>query len=212
MGWVRILTIALVMCGLSASAYAEIYSCKDESGRVLTSDRPLAECGNRTIRLLRTDGLQKGEIAAPLTVEQRAQKEIDDQKRRVQENALREQKQYDRALIAAFPSVQALEASRKRQVGEIMQEITAAKKRIEFKYPDLEAANAELEFYKTKPPPASLKNKIQTAAHSILVEDELIATKNAEIAMLNKKYDTDGKRLRELMDPVTGKLAQAIKH
>lgn len=191
---------------------AEIYSCKDEAGRVLTSDRPLPECGNRSIRILRPDGVQKGEIAAPLTAEQRAQKDIADEKRRTQENAIREQKQYDRALMAAFPSVQALEASRKRQVAEIAEEITAAKKRIELKYPDLQSAKAELEFYKSKPVPGMVKNKIQTAASAILVEDELINTKNSELELLNKKYDSDARRLRELVDPVTGKLAQAIKH
>ena len=142
----------------------------------------------------------------------RSQKEIADEKRRTQENAIREQKQYDRALMAAFPSVQALEASRKRHVAEINEEIAAAKRRIELKYPDLQAARAELEFYKSKPVPGMVRNKIQTAASAILVEDELITAKSSEIELLNKKYDSDGKRLRELVDPVTGKLAQATKH
>ena len=201
-----------VFMWISTPVKAEIYSCKDESGRTLTSDRPLPECGNRAIRVLRPDGLQKGEIAVPLTAEQKAQKDIADEKRRTQENVIREQKQYDRALMAAFPSVQALEASRKRHVAEINEEIAAAKRRIELKYPDLQAAKAELEFYKTKPVPGMVRNKIQTAASAILVEDELIIAKNSEIELLNKKYNSDGKRLRELVDPVTGKLAQATKH
>ena len=203
--------IAIALCA-SMPVKAEIYSCKDETGRTLTSDRPLPECANRVMRVLRPDGLQKGEIAIPLTAEQKVQKDIADEKRRSQENAAREQKQSDRALMAAFPSVQALEASRKRQVAEIAEEIFAAKKRIELKYPDLQAAKAELEFYKTKPAPALVKNKIQTAASAILVEDELITAKNSELEALNKKFDMDGKRLRELIDPVTGKLAQATKH
>lgn len=203
--------LALTVC-ISAPVEAEIYSCKDEAGRTLTSDRPLPECGNRAIRVLRPDGLQKGEIPVPLTAEQKAQKEIADEKRRTQENAIREQKQYDRALMAAFPSVQALEASRKRHLAEINEEIAAAKRRIELKYPDLQAAKAELEFYKSKPVPGLVRNKIQTAASAILAEDELITAKNSEIELLNKKYDSDGKRLRELVDPVTGKLAQATKH
>lgn len=204
--------LMIIGCVYSDAVFADLYSCKDEAGRVISSDRPLPECGNRSIRILRSDGVQKGEIAAPLTAEQKIQKEIVDQKKKAQENAQREQNQSDRALVAAFPSLQALEASRKRQVAEITQEISSAKKRIELKYPDLEAANAELEFYKKKPVPNVVKSKIQTAALSILVEDELIATKNSELAQLNKKYDSDGKRLRELSDPVTGKLAQAPKH
>ena len=206
-----LILLALAICA-STSANAEIYSCKDEAGRTITSDRPLPDCGNRAIRVLRPDGLQKGEIAAPLTAEQKAQKDAADERRRAQENAIREQKQYDRALMAAFPTVQALEASRKRQVAEIAEEIAAAKRRIELKYPDLQAAQAELEFYKSKPVPGFVRNKIQSAASAILVEDELITAKNSEIEMLNKKYDSDGKRLRELVDPATGKLAQATKH
>jgi hypothetical protein len=76
----------------------------------------------------------------------------------------------------------------------------------------LTAAQNELEFYKGKKVPAVVTNKIQIAANAILVEDELIRAKQAEIVQVQAKFNGDAKRIRELLDPVTGRLAQAVKH
>jgi PBP1b-binding outer membrane lipoprotein LpoB len=197
---------------LVAPVRAEIYTCKDATGRVITSDRPMIECANSAIRVLRPDGATKRLIPAPLNEEQKLQKEIADAKAREETARLRDQKQRDGALTAAFPTMKALEDSRKRQIAEINAEIDTSKKRIESKYPDLKKATAEMEFYRKQAAPYDVKSRIQLAANAILVEDQLIQAKRGEIQALNEKYDSDAKRLRELIDPSTGKLAQAAKH
>ncbi len=47
-------------CVLAVSpllAQAEIYICKDASGKTLTSDRPIMECQDRKVRVLGKNGL-----------------------------------------------------------------------------------------------------------------------------------------------------------
>jgi Domain of unknown function (DUF4124) len=72
-----------------ALAQGELYTCKDDNGRVITSDRPIQECAKRDIRILRSDGIQKGVLAAPLTEAQRKQRDLDEEAARLRANAER---------------------------------------------------------------------------------------------------------------------------
>jgi hypothetical protein len=212
MGALGSFVFALWLGTMPNVSYAEIFSCKDETGRIITSDRPVAECSRRDIRVLRQDGLTKGVIPAPLTEEQRKQRELELEIKRHKENQDRERLARDRALVAAYPDLASLEAQRKRQIQDVQIEIDAAKKRILVKEPDLKEAKAELEFYRGKTVPVNVSNKIALAASAILVEDELIRAKRQEILSMNAKFDADAKRLREITDGVTGRLAQSTKH
>lgn len=189
-----------------------IYSCKDDTGRTITSDRPINECNRRDIRLLRADGITKTVLPAPLTETQRQQRDVEEEQRQIKLNQLKEQQTRDRALMAAYPNLDAIEVARQRRLREIQVEIQQARERILVKYPDLRAIQTEMEFYKGKQAPPSLKGRMQVAATSILVEDDLIRAKTQEMEVINAKYDADNQRLKQLIDPSTGKLAQATKH
>jgi hypothetical protein len=189
-----------------------IYSCKDDQGRTITSDRPISECNRRDIRLLRNDGITKTVLPAPLTEVQRQQRDIEEEQRQIKLNQQKEQQTRDRALMAAYPNLDAIEVARQRRLRELQVEIQLARERILVKYPDLKAIQTEIEFYKGKQTPALLKGRLQVAATSILVEDDLIKSKMQEMQVINAKYDADTARLKQLIDPSTGKLAQATKH
>jgi hypothetical protein len=204
--------LAVLNAGLPNVSHAEIFSCKDDAGRIITSDRPIPECSKRDVRVLRQDGLTKGVIPAPLTEEQRKQRDVDLEIKRAKDNQERERLSRDRALVAAYPDMASLEVQRKRQIQDVQVEIEAAKKRILLREPDLKEAQAELEFYRGKKVPGSVNNKISLAASAILVEDELIRAKQQEILTVNSKFDSDARRLREISDGVTGRLAQSTKH
>jgi hypothetical protein len=209
---IRAFAAALLVVGFPNVSNAEIFSCKDEAGRIISSDRPIPECSKRDIRVLRQDGLTKGVIPAPLTDEQRKQRDIELEIKRLKDNQERERLSRDRALVAAYPDLASLEVQRKRQIQDVQVEIDAAKKRILLKEPDLKEAKAELEFYRGKKVPGSVNNRIALAASAILVEDELIRAKQQEILTVNSKFDSDAKRLREISDGLTGRLAHSSKH
>ncbi len=189
-----------------------IYSCKDEHGRTITSDRPISECTRRDIRVLRRDGITKEVLPAPLTEDQRKQRDFEEEQRQIRLNQLKEQQTRDRALMAAYPNLEAIEVARQRRLREVQTEIQQSRERILVKYPDLKAVQNEMEFYKGKVAPPLVKGRLQVAATAILVEDELIRNKTQEMVGINAKYDADTQRLRQLIDPATGRVAQATKH
>ncbi len=200
---------AAIACVNISHAQTGIYSCKDENGRVIHSDRPIPECARREVRVLRNDGVAKEVLPAPLTDEQRKQKEIEDERKRLASYVESERKMRDRALLLAYPDMNALETARRRQIAEIEQDIAAAQKRILLKHPDLSQATAEANALKGKSGYAAAAFKVRTTATAILAEDELIKNKQAEIVRTNEKFDNDAKRLKELLDGMSGRLAKS---
>jgi len=55
-GHVKTVLRATLLLMIAPSAYAQLYVCTDARGRTLTSDRLPAECADRPIRELRSDG------------------------------------------------------------------------------------------------------------------------------------------------------------
>ena len=115
---------------LSCSARAEFYTCKDNAGHVISSDRPIPECADKSTQVFKANGSLKGQLAAPPTPEQRKAAEIQEQQRQKeaqhQENLRREQL----FLVAHYPNEDAIEAARKRELDAIAVKITAETRNI----------------------------------------------------------------------------------
>ena len=89
--------IVLPLLLMHAAVHAQkIYMCKDESGRTLTSDRPIPECEGRAIREFDKGGMVKRDIPPPPTAEQKRQMPIDDDKRKAEAEAADERRRADR--------------------------------------------------------------------------------------------------------------------
>ncbi|MFD2270416.1 DUF4124 domain-containing protein [Undibacterium arcticum] len=123
-GW-SLALLALV----PVAARAEIYICKDGGGHTITSDRPVAECADRVMRVM-SGGLVRREIAAPLTPEQRRQKQVEQDKLRADAVAAEEQRQLDRILLARYQSDLDIEAARKRALQPVQDLIAGSNQAI----------------------------------------------------------------------------------
>jgi hypothetical protein len=179
------------------AARAEIYICKDSGGHTITSDRPVAECADRVVRVM-SGGLVRREIAAPLTPEQRRQKQVELDKLRADAAAAEEQRQLDRLLLARYQSDLDIEAARKRALQPVQDLIAAANQAIADAGKQLAAVKVESEFYKYKPLPFTLRRKQEEATRTILYEQRNIQDQSATIDDINGKYDAALTRYREL--------------
>ena len=103
------------------AVHAQIIMCKDAAGKTYSSDRPIMECADRPIREFGKSGVLRREIPAPLTAEQKRQKQLDEEKRKAEEAALADQRQADRAILARYGKESDIEVARKRTL-EITQE------------------------------------------------------------------------------------------
>jgi hypothetical protein len=197
-------------CGLANGAVAQvqrsdkvIYTCEDDHGRIISADRPIADCSRRELRVLNNDGSLRRIIAAPLTREQQKQKDREELQRQDDLAKLRARQARDRSLLLTFEDEQSLESMRRRQLADIDHEIRLATLRILSLDKDLKIAQAEAARFQKeragRPLPFVYQQRITDAANAILAEDSLIRDRQHERSRLNERFDTDAMRLRELL-------------
>ncbi|WP_114403118.1 DUF4124 domain-containing protein [Parvibium lacunae] len=175
-----------------------IYQCKDTTGRLITSDRPIPECEKAPVRELGRDGLYRRDIPAPLTAEQIRQREIQEEQRKQQEVAKKEQERRDAALLNVYRTEADLEAARQRALKQLDADLVLSRTRSSNTLAQLAQLQKQLGSLGKAPPPADLARKkadLDAAykAEVILQEDIL-----GHITKTNHKYDHDILRFREL--------------
>jgi hypothetical protein len=197
--------LALLGLALAAGASAQsVYTCKDRYGHIISSDRPMPECADRAIRETSPGGLLKREIAAPLTPEQQAQKELDDKNRRVVEDAAREKRRRDSALLAAYANEDAIDAARRRAIADANETLAASRQRLADLTKEKAGIVEELKAYKGKIPPIA-QRKADDNDMAIADESASIKARETEIDRINTRYDEERKRYRELSTAPKGK-------
>ena len=192
----RSLVVALVLAA-SAGASAEIYMCKDASGRTFTADRPIPECADRSMRQLDASGITRREIAAPLTAEQKRAREVLEERRRVDKAAADEQRLYDNALTTRYRNEDDIALARARAV-ELLDDqmkidtVALARESKEMKLAQAIVAAAR---------PVTLaadRRHLEDAAHTVESRLDSISQRLAELDRMHLKFDQALKRFREL--------------
>jgi len=192
--------IALVV-GLSpgvACAAQESYSCKTEDGRTLTGEVPPPECARRELRVLAPDGRLLRVIPAPETPEQRQQREREEKRKRDEDAAKLEQKRQDKALLDTYSSVSEIEAARRRALEGLQRRTKAIGERLDDLQKERKRLDNEMEFYATHTPPDQLKRALNANAASVKDQQKAVRDVEAEIDRVNKFFDLQVKRFREL--------------
>ncbi|TAK90752.1 MAG: hypothetical protein EPO06_07545 [Burkholderiaceae bacterium] len=185
---------------LSATASAQrIFVCKDPvTGHTLTSDRPIPECSQSTVRELRKDGSTLRVIPPPLTAAERQAKEEETARLKQEEIAQAEQKRRDQVLLASYTNEAALEEARARQVEPLQDDIKHAQQRLELAQKELASAQQDAKPYGKKPLPFGIQQRLMRSDASIKGEQTVIDSKRGEIDKTNKKFDEDRARFRIL--------------
>lgn len=198
-----ILAPATVAPVLGQTAAPQIYSCEDEQGRMISSDRPIRDCARREMRVLNRDGSLREVIPPPMTRDQRKQAERYDLERKDALARSRARQARDRSLLISFEDELSLETMRRRHLTEIDAEIRVATGRILTLDKELKAAQAEADRQATeragRPLPFIYQQRITDAANAILAEDALIRDRQNERERINERFDADASRLRELL-------------
>jgi hypothetical protein len=176
----------LLLFGWSVS-HAQIYSCRDASGRHIVADRPVPECMNRAIREMLNNGVIKREIRPPLTAEDRRKAQEEEVRLAREQAAQRQEHQRDQALLLRFSSERDIEAARSRELAMMRERIAAGQKTASTAAPD--SGNAE----------ATLKHSADTGGQSAFESNAPHSRHDANIVAVNKKYDEISARFRVLM-------------
>ena len=192
-------TVGLVAGLATAGAFAQssIYTCRDHSGKTITSDTPIPDCVG-VMRELSPSGAVKREIAPPLTPEQQKQKDAADRAKRVADEAAREQHRRDQALLTAYQNEDQIEAARKRALADVSDSIKQSQARLADLDKEKKALAVEADTYKGKTMPPLFKRKLEDNQTLIDDENNAVRQRQADMERINQRYDDDRKRFGEL--------------
>ena len=202
-----LLAVMALFAGLPvAQAAGKLYCCTDGSGKQVCGDLMPQECFGRAYRELGDSGRTVRNVEAPLTAEQRAERAAEDEKRKVEEAALKEQQRKDQALLNTYGSANDIDAMRERALADVEKSIAAAETRIA----EIRAQRAkfqnEAEFYKKKKLPSEVQKGLSDADSEIRAQQSIVESKKKEMDVIREKYGEDKRRYLDLsrrgMSPV----------
>lgn len=184
----------------AACAHAGVfYMCKDASGRTLTSDRPIGECADRTLREYGSNGVLKREITPPLTAEQRRAKEAEQQRLQAEKTALEDQRRTDRALLARYRSEEDIATARRRATVALIEQVAQQKEEFSAADKEWQTIRATVDAQREKGEvPAAMQTRLVQALENVRMRRTVLRESEASLAQINAKYDAVLQRYRDV--------------
>ena len=203
------LTLAALLVSATLPALAGDFFCCQLNGRRACGDTLPTACRGLPYKILDQNGNLKKEVAAPLTPEQKAQKEREAEERKAREEAEREQGRKDQALLDTYATPQDIDMAQKKAESDLNYAIKNAASQIEASQAKLDKLGRDAEFYKNKALPPELKKDMDKARAEIRAQGELQASKQRDLEAVRKKYEAERQRYFELTgrSSATGKPA-----
>ncbi|MFO1328781.1 MAG: hypothetical protein U1F56_15590 [Rubrivivax sp.] len=200
------LTLLLLAAVIGVPAWAQaqtpspsgIYTCIDDKGRRLTSDRPIAECNAREQQILNKDGSVKAVKPPTPTAEERAEREARERKSSAERMAQMEATRRDKNLLARFPTEAAHQKARESALDTVRLAVKATEARLSELQVERKPLLDEAEFYKGKALPPKLKAALEANDAATEAQKQSAATQQAEIERVNRNYDIELSRLQRL--------------
>ena len=197
--WVLAVSSALLSTFSSPTpAAGNLYCCVDATGKQICGDLMPQACYGRAYRELGENGRTLRTIEAPLSAEERAQRQAADEKRKEEEAAAREKQRKDQALLNTYGSERDIEAMRLRAQEDVQKSVLAAETRIAEIRAQRKKFENEAEFYKKKKLPADVQKGLSDADFEIKAQESIIDSKKKELDIIREKYDEDKRRYLDL--------------
>jgi hypothetical protein len=191
------------VCALSLLdniAFAQnIFTCKDASGRTITSNIP-SECAEREKRVLNRDGSVKEIVSPPLSAEELRLKKEEQAREKAEIERKAEELRRDRMLLSIYPSERDLDEAFVRVLNVPVTALRAFPRRIKLLTDEIKKIHEESEFYIGKPWPPALKRRLDNVVFGIEQERRSIEEKEEEIRRIIARFEADRQRYRALSE------------
>ena len=191
--------LLILLAPAYANAAGEFYCCQDQSsGRRVCGDSLPEQCRGRAYRLLDSGGNIIKEVGPPLSPEEKAELALENKRKKQLEEASREQRRKDQALLDTYTTAQDIDLAQRKAEADVNLAMQDTQAHIDNTRVKRKKFEEEAEFYKKKALPADLEKKLRALDHEIKVQQELLAVKKGEFDQVKAKYDADRKRYFEL--------------
>lgn len=181
-----------------AASGAGIYSCIDDHGRRLTSDRPIPECIAKEQRVLNRDGSLRTVRPPTLTPDERADAEARERAASEARAAQADAGRRDRNLLQRYKTEEAHLKAREAALDSVRLSIRLTKARQDDLVKERKPLMDEAEFYVGRTMPAKLKAQLESNDAAMDALRTATTSQQVEVDRINRVYDIELERLRRL--------------
>ena len=189
-----------------------IYTCVDDKGRKLTSDRPILECIDRAQKELNPSGTVRRVLTPPPTAQDRVALEEKEKLEADARSKAAEEKLRDRALLKRYPERASHDKVRATALELVEDAIKASAKRSDDLTARRKGIVTEMEFYKSSPgkAPPALKRRLDETDGNIAAQKRVLADQEAEKKRITQRFDTEAAKLKPQWDVAGASTAAAV--
>ena len=193
------IVLVFAIATLSFAAEAQSYRCVGKDGKKYYGQSIPPACLGMPVEQLNAQGLVTKRFDAAASAAEREKKAADEEDRKKREVVTKEEGRRNRALLATYTNEKDIESSRGRALQDNEVAVKDIQRRIDALRKRQDELKKELDFFQGKnKPPAKLSDDIRNAEFDIKTQEELMAAKKKEVALINSRYDDDKKRYKEL--------------
>ena len=193
------LVLLIAVAALPFAAEAQSYRCVGKDGKKYYGQSVPPACLGMPVEQLNSQGMVTKRFDAAASAAEREKKAADEEERKKREAVSKEDGRRNRALLATYTSDKDIDSARARALKENEAAVAEIERRIDALKKRQDTLRKELDFFQGKnKPPAKLNDDIRNVDFDIKTQEELMAAKKKEVALINSRYDDDKKRYTEL--------------
>jgi hypothetical protein len=187
-------------------AQVRSYRCVTKAGRKYYGSTIPPQCNGELVEALSAQGTLLFRIEPPLTPEQRAAKQAEEQKAEEAEAAKRDaqkaaevQARRDRALVQTYTNEDDIERVRQRALAGNREAAAQVEARIaQLKNRQGHLAKEAANYKNPDDAPAKLRQDIKAVNYDLSLQEQLLASRKREAAEINARYDEEKRKYHEL--------------
>ena len=193
------IALLIAVAAIPFVAEAQSYRCTGKDGKKYYGQSVPTACIGMPVEQLNAQGMVIKRFDAAASAAEREKKVAEEEERHKRELISKEEGRRNRALLATYTSDKDIDNARTRALKENEGAVKDIQVRIDALRKRQEVLKSELDFFQGKnKPPAKLTEDIRNSDFDIKTQEELLATKKKEVALINSRYDDDKKRYIEL--------------
>lgn len=181
--------------------------CCEVGGRTYCDEGLPAACYGKAHRELNARGETQRQIDAPLTPEQRVQREAELVKKREEEERQREEDKKNRKLLGTYPSLRELDEAQARMLEDMQKSLETTRQREGVLKSERKKLDAEAEFYRKRPMPSELKTQIANNDAEQERQGQNIKDRQSDLDAATIRFAEERKRYVEMKN-MRGPLSQ----
>jgi hypothetical protein len=197
--WLVAAALALPLAAVAQTGGRSILCCDDANGRPVCGDVLPPVCYGRAYREISPQGTVRRHVAAPLTRQEIARRDAEEQRRKEEEARRLKQRRLDEALLETYKSLEDIDVRQERALAEVERSLEGLRAREAELLAQRTEVEAEMEFYRERDVPRALVNRMRDVESELVSQRSVLEAKKREKDAIHARFAADRRRYAELI-------------